>query len=686
MSISLPNRLHRKILDHISLKNRQLRSFSRYLLDADFIYFAEIVEEAELHLETLIEHTEVNSSNKLLLQLLGRKLRSISRAKDCCIRKLQHFVELQENFQDSQFQTVFFKRLSRAVTALQGSYVSFVREIEDLIQQIPEIYEIAQLQSLLEQTNFLYLIVVKNHENIRNVVQPDTLKSYCAYKTTSLELHARIIFKNLLIQHLSFIESMEPINTSHESLRDKLTEEITRSRNEIVIQEEELAELRQELFPSEISLKEQRDAVIDQLEMKELSLEHRFRSIDQLQTNIHGLEAQVAQLIQERERVHDELMAKRDALRAGIREIVRLEKLIEQIEREISNRLFEFQEKLEELEQKRLAILADETLTEEERERLLAELEQEIGLIRQKHDADLQLLKDKCEELKALSISITEDLDTFRDELMRKHQDEIRELEEMMKNATPSELEIIKAKITALKEEFDENLAMLDRAKARPKFYEDEFGRYYIDETGRKVYQRESGASEYILTEDGQWKKIKDALEILTDEKGDFYIDNFGRKIYVRKYFEDEFGKYYLDSNGKRIYLEPELEAEELDEEEIGEESKSSEETISESVTEASDEISMSASELRLAEKIKEKRASDVKYVQDTVGLPLRSGLALTYLAQPDDPIEFLADYLEKYDREQKAEAARVELLADLKRKREESKIVAAEDSVDDIC
>lgn len=113
MSKSLPCRLHRRISEHISLKNRQLRNFSKYLLDVDFVCFAEIVEEAELHLESLLEHSETNFSDRLLLEFLERKLESISRAKEHCIRKLQHFVELHEAFQVSQFQNIFFQRLSR---------------------------------------------------------------------------------------------------------------------------------------------------------------------------------------------------------------------------------------------------------------------------------------------------------------------------------------------------------------------------------------------------------------------------------------------------------------------------------------------------------------------------------------------------------------------------------------------
>ncbi|EDS36121.1 conserved hypothetical protein [Culex quinquefasciatus] len=469
-------------------------------------------------------------------------------------------------------------------------------------------------------------------------------------------VHTHVIFQDILTRYNVLLEEMESAHSaSIESLREILNMEINKSRTELVIEETELTELRQELFPSEVSLKEQREAAIDQLEIKELDLEHKIRSIDMLQTNIQGLEIQVAQLVQERLRVQEQLMMKRESLRSGIREIVRLEKLIAQIERDISDRLVAFQEQLEGLEQKRLAILADETLTEEERARLLAELDAEIAVIREKHEADQQLLKDKCEELKVLSKSVTEDLDLFKDELMKKHMDEIRELEAMMENASPSELVLLKAKIAALQQEFEENMEMLERAKARPHYLEDEFGRYYINEAGQKVYQRDSNASQYIMDENGEWVKVKDAVEIQKDEKGEFFIDSFGKKIYTKKYFEDEFGKYYIDSRGKRIYLEP------------SETSVVPEPTepVPESVSSESEEClePASESEMRISEKLRQQRASDCKYVQDSVGLALRKGLALTILYQPEDPIEFLAKFLDKFHRDQTKEAERAQLM-----------------------
>lgn len=546
--------------------------------------------------------------------------------------------------------------LFRTAKHIEFAFRAFTREVTAQIDKLPEIYDIQEFQEHLRHTSLLNLIVLNNHRNFQNITTLESLKHRSAYHIAQLRVHTHVIFQDILTRYNVLFEEMESAHSaSIESLREILNMEINKSRTELVIEETELTELRQELFPSEVSLKEQREAAIDQLEIKELDLEHKIRSIDMLQTNIQGLEIQVAQLVQERLRVQEQLMMKRESLRSGIREIVRLEKLIAQIERDISDRLVAFQEQLEGLEQKRLAILADETLTEEERARLLAELDAEIAVIREKHEADQQLLKDKCEELKVLSKSVTEDLDLFKDELMKKHMDEIRELEAMMENASPSELVLLKAKIAALQQEFEENMEMLERAKARPHYLEDEFGRYYINEAGQKVYQRDSNASQYIMDENGEWVKVKDAVEIQKDEKGEFFIDSFGKKIYTKKYFEDEFGKYYIDSRGKRIYLEP------------SETSVVPEPTapVPKSVSSESEEClePASESEMRISEKLRQQRASDCKYVQDSVGLALRKGLALTILYQPEDPIEFLAKFLDKFHRDQTKEAERAQLM-----------------------
>ncbi|XP_053692072.1 calponin homology domain-containing protein DDB_G0272472-like [Sabethes cyaneus] len=680
------DRLQRKITDLILFKNRQLRSFSRLLLNSNYLQFAQLAEDNEIYLEDLIGRLEENTPgdvDSVWIFPVG-KINHLCLSKERCIRKLEAFERICWNYEDLQFKQTFFQRLSSTENSLRSFFQAFINEVEDLIQQLPEISLVADFQSLLRQTSFLHLIVLKNHANVRNIISSVPLKTFSAYSTANLKIEVLHLFQNLLLRYLQLLDEMDSSHSSSlESVRDKLNLEITRSRSELVIQEAEVAELRQEMFPtSEVSLKVQRDAAIDRMELKELDLEVQIRTIDGLQSDIQGLEYQVAKLIEERQRVQEQLAAERQVLRVGIREVVRLERLIEKIEKEISDRMQEFQEKLEALERKRLAILEDETLTVEERARLMAELEQEIGVIRDKFEADQQLLTEKCEELKQQSKSVTEDLDAFKDELVKKHLDEIRELEEMKKNATPSELELINAKIAALEQEFAENLEMLDRAKARVQYFEDEFGRYYINAAGQKVYKRDTEASEYILTEDGEWVKIREGVTVVQDEKGEFYIDNFGNKIYTKKYFQDEYGRYYIDSAGNRIYLEEQIGGESsLSEPELaGEASKA--ETVEESVEEATP----TGSDMNISDEVKEQRASDIKYIQGSVGVPLRKGLALAFLYQPSDPIEFLAKFLEKYHNDQTAEEERNRLMKEVVEAKKEIDEAVGEDSREDIC
>ncbi|XP_021702252.1 uncharacterized protein PFB0145c [Aedes aegypti] len=667
MSSSLLDKLHQKISQYILLKNRQLRRFSRLVLDCEFLRFAEVIEDTEHFLEDFIRNLALFPTGNVFITSIGHRIKRLCGARDHCLRKLEGFERVIVDCEDALVKKIFYQRLHRTKHAFQQQFRTYRKEVEDFLLQLLDINQIAQYQNQFNRTCFLYLTVLKNHDNIRHLFREEFLRFHAIYNISNLKLQTHELLLDILVRHLHLFDEMASSEgSSIESIRDRLNQEIIKSRTDIVIQEAELTELRQELFPSEVSLKEQRHAAIDRLEVRELDLEHRIRSIDVLQSDIQGLEAQVARLIEERERVHEQLMEKRDALRCGIREVVRLEKLIQQIEKEISDRMVAFQKHLEELELKRIAILEDETLTEEERARLLAELDQEIAMIREKHDEDQRLLKDRCEELKAMSRSVIEGLDGLRDELMQKHLDEIRELEEQKKNATPSELELINARIAELQREFDENMAMLDMAQARRQYFQDEHGRYYISEFGQKVYQRESGASEYILTEDGQWEKIRNAVELETDEKGEFYIDNFGRKIYTKRYYEDEYGKYYIDSEGKRVYLEPSLVSE--IENSLQPEVEELQETL---VLPSEDEQSTVESDLGDTEEAKIKRADDIKYVQETVGVPLRKGLALTFLHQPEDPIEFLAKFLEKYHNDQQKEPERTRLVDDVTKMRE---------------
>ncbi|XP_062551897.1 cingulin-like [Armigeres subalbatus] len=680
MSSSRLEKLHQKISDYILLKNRQLRHFTSLVLDCDFLHFAEIIEDSEYFLQETSQNIESYTAESIFLGSIEHRVTSLRTARNHCLRRLNNFAGVISVCEDSVFSKIFCQRQKRTKNTFRKQFQTYRTQFEDFLLQLLDIYEIAQFQNQFSRTDFLHLIVLKNQENISHVVPQDLRKPSAIYCVSSLKLETHKLFLDLLLRHLHLLDEME--STSTESMRDRLNEEINKSRTDMVIQEAELVELRHELFPSDVSLKEQRDAVIDCLEIRELDLEHRIRSIDLLQVDIQGLELQVSKLIEERERVHEKLMEKRAELRKGIREVVRLEKLIQKIEKDISNRMVAFQQRLEDLELKRLAILEDDTLTEEERARLLAELEQEIGTIREKHDADQQLLKEKCEELKARSRSVIEDLDAFKDELVQKHLDEIRELEEKKKNATPSELELINARIAELQSEFEENMAMLDVAHTRRQYFNDEHGRYYINEFGQKVYQRESGASEYILTDEGGWEKIKDAVEIRKDEKGEFYVDNFGRKIYTKRFFEDEFGKYYIDSNGRRIYIEASIITSE------SESFKESEEELAETaVTTSEEEMSSHASEIHVPEEVNIQRADDFKYIQESVGLPLRKGLALVFLQQPEDPIEFLARFLEKYHYDQQREAERAQLVEDVEKMKEIMKSqIDSKDSNADVC
>ena len=370
-------------------------------------------------------------------------------------------------------------------------------------------------------------------------------------------------------------------------------------------------------------------------------------------------------LVQEKEQAKQALEAKKVQFRQGIKDLIRLEKLIAQIEKEISDRICQFQSKYEDLERRRLEILNDDTLTEEEKQKLLQKLDLELGEIKKTYASDMQLLENRRDTLTAASKAKGGDIDAFKEDLMKKYHDEMADLEGQKLNATPSELILINQRIKELTGQFNENLELLDHAEKRPEYFVDEFGRrYYVNKDGIKVFKRDSNASEYMLDENGEMKKIKEATEILSDEKGEYYLDSFGKKIYTKMYFNDEIGCYFINDKGQKIYLvknfTEKAESVEIIPEEAAESIKESEKSVpKEDVTPVEEDTS------------DKKAREDAEYIKCVVGPKLVKGLAVVALRRPDDPIQFLADYFRsEHDKLVKSEAE-AKFLAELAEERE---------------
>uniref|UniRef100_A0A182SE89 Uncharacterized protein n=1 Tax=Anopheles maculatus TaxID=74869 RepID=A0A182SE89_9DIPT len=464
---------------------------------------------------------------------------------------------------------------------------------------------------------------------------------------------------------LDTMESEQSVRTLHSKLQD----EIRRSLNDIQVNEEELASLRQKLFTSADSLSAQRTIAIEQREKQGLNLQEHLRTIDLLELDRQEIEGRVTRLIEEREEIQKQLDERRRLLHDGMREIVRLEHLIEQIEREISERTVKFQQQAQRLEQRRLDILNDASLSLEERSRLLAECDTELLTLRESHTSNINLLEARCDELKRQSKSLANDVETFRDEVAQKHRDQLAELErQKLLATTPSQIALIEAQIQQQQAEFNENLTMLSRAQTRPEYFFDEHGRYFFNEAGERIYKRDSYASEYRLGPDGERVKISSALSLRTDENGVYFIDKFGQKIYQQQHFTDASGEYYLDANGTRVYIgtatKPMLSASSS---EFPSPFGRSQPHPPTSGTKSSIEDGECLQQSESMQELRGRIANDVAYIEETVGVVLRKGLAVLSRTRPEDPIGYLADYLALFQKNAMETKRRQQLLERLR-------------------
>ncbi|XP_050077190.1 ERC protein 2-like [Anopheles maculipalpis] len=661
-----------QVLREIGLKNLQLRRLTSVLLvDSEFLRMCDTFDEAKRIFERAstveVDRFSIDSDTKDIISLLKLKIKILQRSRKGCLRRILKYNNARKDEPTELQEEGFKNRLQTALTKLNKRHTHFRRSILDNIWSIGDIFQLEQIESRLKKADFLHSIVCKNHLNCLHVLQSTNLDLTIELSCVRLQFAANSFLVFALVHFCELLQTMES-EESVRTLHSKLQREIRRSLNDIQVNEEELASLRQKLFTSADSLTAQRTIAIGEREKQGLDLQEHLRTIDLLELDRQEIEGRVTRLIEEREEIQKQLDERRRLLHDGMREIVRLERLIEQIEQEISERTVKFQQEAQRLEQRRLDILNDPTVSPEERSRLLAECDAELVTLRQSHTSNINLLEARCEELKRQSKSLANDVETFRDEVAQKHRDQIAELErQKLLDTTPSQMALIEAQIQRQQADFNENLTMLSRAQARPEYFFDEHGRYFFNEAGERIYKRDSYASEYRLGPDGEWVKISSALSLQTDENGIYYVDKFGQKIYQQQHFTDVSGEYYLDADGTRVYFgttKPTLSASDEFPSPFAR-TQPQPTTISSTESSISDEEFLPESESM--QELRGRVTNDVAYIEETVGVALRKGLAALSRARPEDPIGYLADYLALFQKNAMETTRRQQLLARLR-------------------
>lgn len=341
--------------------------------------------------------------------------------------------------------------------------------------------------------------------------------------------------------------------TSQE-IQQMLDSEIKKNRKLLVVKQSELIEMKNSLFGAKASQVEQRTKAVSHIEEKEKDLKVRLKAINELELDVIALEKECERICREKQLATEKLLAKRNELDKLINDLIRLQELSESLADKGQKRASQYAAKMEELAARQEAILNDPNLTPEEKQEMLKQIQEEVRKAEEQYQADMQVIDAEREKARRDSKLAASSLSNLQNELLAKHLAEVEQLEQMKIGASPSEIDRINEKIAELNSSFQRQTEMIYRLKNQHDFFVDDFGRYYIDELGRRVYQRDSLASKFIRNEDGTFTKIANAIEVLTDEIGDYYIDDAGNKIYLRKYEVDEYGQYYIDAYGRRVY------------------------------------------------------------------------------------------------------------------------------------
>lgn len=336
--------------------------------------------------------------------------------------------------------------------------------------------------------------------------------------------------------------------------RDRVREELKKI-SETRVHVEDLQKLRKEIIPPETSLPKQKEIVTEKAEKHEAHLGPRFTSIDHLQDTIKDLESEVSRLLHESTQAQAELNKRRGKLRDGLIELLRLHKLIEQIDKEISEKTSQFQSKLVEMEQQRLKILENPNLTEEQKKKMLNEIDQELNEMKKTHAGTLDLLREEKEKLKDEARMEAQLLQLAVQDLEQQHLSTIKELEKLKIDASPSQIREIEAQISEKQKQFENSLKVLEQSANSKQYFFDEHGRHFLNENGEKVYKRDSYSPEYVMGTDGNFMKVSDGTEILTDDNGEYYLDKYGQKIFTKQFFRAEYGQYFIDLEGNRLYV-----------------------------------------------------------------------------------------------------------------------------------
>lgn len=371
----------------------------------------------------------------------------------------------------------------------------------------------------------------------------------------------------------------------------------------------------------------------------------RTDSLAKLQTEAETLQTQIEEVKLEKERIQMNIRQKKKQIIGAIEKVIEFEDSIQSVEASIADKLHHYQTRLIDLETKRMDIFLNsgDAKVRELLESEIDEIKEEFNKRSKLDEAEMNQLTQAAQKLAAEIGDVIELYQNFFDESITDAMsvESPAKLEEMEENFSKNmkklrhlmnraaqfcydkagkrfylnvDLERVykaeahssefKLNADGEREKINDGFTLdndgngefyvdnVERKIYTKYYFEDDYGRYYIDVHGSRFYKSDPEASEYMLV-NGNWKKIKD-------------------------------GTYSRDERGLRIRVEP------ADEVEV-------------------EVIDLTTSDLESDLKEKKVKIDDIKYIKEAVGPAIRKGLAAVALHQPADPIAYFANFLLNY-------------------------------------
>lgn len=587
---------------------------------------------------------------------------------------IQHKRRQLQQCSPAQLLRAFQSNLDQSEQLIVQDKDDFLQSVDSLINKSYQLRQITTIQRKLDTILERYSELLENIENSRLSVDRENVKAH-------LERHYNRVLKLIDLNFsttagdMSFAKDDASSTTSH-GYQQRVKDEVEKKLRVVKIPSEEVQILKKQLFHSGDSLATKERVSKQSIQMKVNEAKTQMRSISELELSIADMDRQIELISESSTKAKVLLEKKKLDMSSVILDLVRLNSLLDNLNMEISTRLADFTKELGKLDEERERILNDPNLTQAERQQRLKEIDDQITHLKKTHSSEMKLLETHKSNI---NLEIESTL-----------QSEIAELERMKLGKTSSECLRIDEKIRMLEEKLSTHLTtsrlyledehgryylnadgekiykassfaseyqVIDgqlvkvRSASRllyddagdyylndkgekvyvQKYEVDEFGRFYVDADGNKVYKANPYAAEFKLV-NGELVKVKSAIHLLFDDTGDYYLDADGNKVYVQKYEVDEFGRYYLDADGNKVYKADPYAAEYrmID-------------GVMQLVKDAETSVNYESSlDLTLPP------PSHFDYVREYLGKQLRLALAATIMHQPNDPINFIANHLLK--------------------------------------